>query len=130
VARNLGYQETLDDWPIAKIQFGRLEPIGSLTLAAHLANRLARAASGQWPELGPFPAETRGETLRRLFSQWALLTGMAALFFTLAPLLAAPHGPRPPIYISLLFPAMVFGMVAMVRYIKDREEEGESSESV
>ena len=29
-------------WPIAKIQFGRLEPVGPLTVAAHPANRLAR----------------------------------------------------------------------------------------
>jgi hypothetical protein len=83
-------------WPNATLQFGRLEPIGSLTIAAHLANRLARSASGRWPEFGPFPAEIRGETLQRMLSQWALQTGMAALLFTLVPLLAAPHGSRPP----------------------------------
>ena len=54
-------------WPVAKLQFGS-SAIGSLTISAHLANRLARAAMGHWPETGPFPEE--GNRLDRLANGW------------------------------------------------------------
>jgi hypothetical protein len=38
-------------WPVAKLQFGS-PTIGSLTIAAHVANRLARAAMGAGPRRG------------------------------------------------------------------------------
>ena len=106
-------------WPVAKVQFGS-PAIGSLTIPAHVANRFARAAMGRWPETGPFPEEKRSDTLRRLLTQWALITCVAALFFTLVPLAVAPAGGRPPIVVAILFPAIVFGVVTVVRYVRER----------
>jgi hypothetical protein len=94
---------------------------GSLTISAHVADRLARAAAGHWPEAGPFKVESPGETFRRLFSQWAAFTCFAALFFTLAPLTWAPGVQGPPILVAILFPAIFFGIVFAVRYLIQRD---------
>lgn len=80
--------------PVAKLQFGH-PAIGSLTIPAHVANRLAGAAMGRWPETGPFPEEKHRDTMRRLLTQWVATTCIAALFFTLAPLAVAPSAARP-----------------------------------
>jgi hypothetical protein len=106
-------------WPVAKLQFG-YPAIGSLTIPARVANRLARAAMGRWPEAESFPEEKHRDTLRRLLTQWAAITAIAALFFTLVPLAVAPTGVRPPILVAILFPAIVFGAVTIVRYIRER----------
>jgi hypothetical protein len=106
-------------WQTARLQFGG-PGIGSLTIRADLANRLARAAMGRWPEIGPFPEEKHRDTLRRLLIQWALTTSAAALFFTLVPLAVAPSGARPPIVVAILFPAVAVGVVAFVRYLRER----------
>ncbi len=103
-------------WRLAKLQFG--EPaIGSLTISARVANRLARAAMARWPETGSFPEEKHGDTLRRLLIEWALTTCAAALFFTLVPLAVAPPEGRPPIVVAILFPAIVFGVITIVRFV-------------
>lgn len=104
-------------WPVAKLEFGG-PGVGSLTIPAHVANRLARAAMERWPEIGPFPEEKRRDTLRRLLTQWALITCAAALFFTLVPLAVAPTA-RPPIVVAILFPAIVFGVATIVRYVRE-----------
>jgi hypothetical protein len=106
-------------WPAAKLQFGS-PAIGSLTIPAHVANRLARAAMGLWPEPGPFPEERRGDTLRRLLTQWALITCAAALFFTLVTLAVVPAGGRAPIVVGIVFAAIFFGVVTVVRYVRER----------
>jgi len=106
-------------WSVAKLQLGN-PAIGSLTIPAHVANRLARAAVGRWPETGPFPEEKHRDTLRRLLAQWALITCAAALFFTLVPLAVAPPEGRPPIAVAILFPAIVFGVMIIVRYVYER----------
>lgn len=106
-------------WPVAKLQFGS-PSIGSLTIPAYVANRLARAATGRWPEIGPFPEEEHRDTLRRLLTQWAVITCAAALFFILVPLAVAPPGARPPIVVAILFPAIVSGVATMVRYVRER----------
>ncbi len=106
-------------WPVARLQFGS-PAIGSLTIEAHVADRLARAAGARWPEVGSFPAEQHRHTLRRLLIEWAAVTAFAALFFTLVPLIMAPANGRPPIVVAILFPAIVFGVVAIVRYVRER----------
>jgi hypothetical protein len=106
-------------WPVAKLQFGS-PAIGSLTISAHLANRLARVAMGRWPETGPFPEEGHRNTFRRLLTEWAVNTCAAALFFTLVPLTVAPTGDRPPIVVAILFPAIVFGVITIVRFVRER----------
>jgi hypothetical protein len=112
-------RKTVLFWPVAKLQFGS-PGVGSLTIPPHVANRLARAALGRWPEAGPFPEEKHHDTLRRLLTQWAAITCAAALFFTLVPLAVAPTGARPPIVVAILFPAIVFGVATIVRYFRER----------
>lgn len=112
-------RKTILLWSVAKLQFGS-PPIGSLTIPAHVANRLARAAMGRWPETGSFPAEKHRDTFRRLLAEWAGITCAAALFFTLVRLTIAPTEGRPPIVVAILFPALVFGVVTIVRYIRER----------
>jgi len=48
---------------MARLQFGN-PPVGRLSISARTADRLARAASGRWPEATPIPVEKRaGRTL-------------------------------------------------------------------
>jgi hypothetical protein len=112
-------RKTMLFWRIAKLQFGN-PAIGTLSISAHVADQLARAAMGRWPETGPFPEESRGDTFRRLLTQWAVVTCVAALFFTLVPLAVAPSPGRPPILVAILFPAIVFGVVAITRFLGER----------
>jgi hypothetical protein len=106
-------------WPVAKLQFGS-PAIGTLTIPAHIANKLARAAMGRWPESGPFPEERHRDTFRRLLTQWAVMTCAAALFFILVPLAVGPTGGRPPIVVAILFPAIVFGVATLVRFVREK----------
>lgn len=101
---------------VVKLQFGN-PVIGRLSIPAHVADRLARAAAERWPEAGPFPEETRRDTFTRLLTQWAIGTSFAALFFILVPLAVAPSGGRPPILVAILFPAVVFGVASVVRFL-------------
>jgi hypothetical protein len=48
------------------------------------------------------------------------MTCAAALFFTLVPLAVAPTGTRPPIVVAILFPAIVFGAITIVRFVRER----------
>ena len=112
-------RKTILFWPIAKLQFGN-PAVGRLSVSAHVADRIARAAVGRWPEAGPFPEEKRGDTFRRLLVQWAAMTSFAALFFTLVPLAVAPAGARPPILVAILFPAFVFGVASTLKFLAGR----------
>jgi hypothetical protein len=104
-------------WPLAELRFG--DPvIGTLSISGHVADRLARAALGRWPEAGPFHEETRSDVFGRLLVEWAIMTCFVALFFTLVPLAVAPPKARPPILVAILFPAIVFGLASIVRFFR------------
>jgi hypothetical protein len=105
--------------PVAKLQFGN-PVVGTLSIPAHIADRIARAALGCWPEKGSFPEEKRADTFRRLLVQWAVMTSLAALFFILVPLAVAPVGARPPILAAILLPAVVFGFALFVKFLAGR----------
>jgi hypothetical protein len=96
-----------------KLHFGN-PAIGTLRIPQGVADQLAFTASGRWPRTGPGPEETRGDTLRRLLLQWAVLTGSAVLFFTVAPTLGLGGNPQP-LSRAILFPTVIFGLVAIVR---------------
>jgi len=105
-------------WKVATIAFGN-PSVGSLTLMDDLANRLARVAGKAWPEPGPFPEETKTQASSRIFKQWLAMTGFATAFFIVVPRLMTPNGAdRPPIVVAILFPAIVFGIAAMVQYFR------------
>ena len=106
-------------WPVAKLQFG--DPVvGTLNISGRVANRLARAAMGRWSEEGPFPEAKRSDIVRRLLAEWAVCTCFAALFFILAPLALAPAAGRPPVLVAILFPAIVFGVFTVVRFLSGK----------
>jgi hypothetical protein len=106
-------------WPVAKLQFGN-PVVGTLTIPAHVADKLARASAGLWPEPGPFQPERHRDTFRRLLIHWAVMTFLAALFLTFAPFIAASHGVQPPLLLTILFPAAAFGIANTVRYFVEK----------
>jgi hypothetical protein len=113
-------RKTILFWPVARLQFGN-PVVGTLSISARSANRMARMATGWWPEVGQFPDEKRGDVFRRLLAQWAVVTSFAALFFILVPLAVAPNEARPPILVAILFPAIVFGVVFGVRFLAGKD---------
>lgn len=112
-------RETRLLWRVAKLQFGS-PMIGRLSIPARVADRLARAAPGRWPESGPFPGESRRDAVRRLLIEWAFFTSIAAFFFTLVLLAVAPREGRPPILVAILFPAIGFGVMTIIRFVREK----------
>ena len=105
---------------MAKLSFGQ-PTIGKLTVFADVADRMARAAGNHWPEPGSFPEETGGQAVSRIAKQWVFMTTLAAAFFIIAPRLVSTKGAAgPPIAAAILFPAIVFGIAAMVQYFREQ----------
>ena len=105
-------------WKVAKLSFGQ-PSIGKLTVFADVADRMARAAGNHWPESGSLPEETGGQAFSRLAKQWVFMTTFAAGFFIIAPRFLSPRGVAgPPIAVAILFPAVVFGIGALVQYFR------------
>ena len=105
-------------WKVAKLSLGQ-PSMGKLTVFADVADRMARAAGNHWPEPGSFPEEGGGQALSRIAKQWLFMTAFAAAFFIVVPRLMSPNGAtRPPIAVAILFPAIVFGIAAMVQYFR------------
>jgi hypothetical protein len=105
-------------WKVAKLSFGQPSN-GNLKVFADVADRIARAATNHWPERGSFPEETSSQSFSRIAKQWVAMTGLAAAFFIVAPRLVTPNAAaRPPIAVAILFPAIVFGIAAIVRYCR------------
>jgi hypothetical protein len=66
-----------------------------------------------------FPEEKGSQTFSRIVKQWALMTSLGAAFFIIAPRLVTVNAAnRPPIAVAILFPAIVFGIGAMVQYVR------------
>jgi hypothetical protein len=105
-------------WKAARLSFGA-PPNGKLTVFAEVADRMARAAGSRWPEQGSFPPETPSQSASRIAKQWLAMTALASAFFIVVPRLATPNAAaRPPIAVAILFPAIVFGIGAVVRYFR------------
>ena len=102
--------------PAARLQFGG---IGGLTISTNTAEKLALAAGKNWPESGAIPSEKPRKLAGKLLIQWALITLFASAFFIIAPL-DAPKEARPPIVVAILFPAIVFGVVTVVRFFREK----------
>jgi hypothetical protein len=82
---------------------------------------MARAAGNHWPEQGPFPQETGSQSFSRIAKRWVAMTGVVAAFFIIVPRLMAPEGAsRPPIVVAILFPAIVFGIGALLQYFRQQ----------
>lgn len=105
-------------WKEAKLSFGQPSN-GNLKLFAEVADRLARAAGHRWPEQGSFPEESSSQSASRIVKQWLAMTALAAAFFIIVPRLTTSNAAaRPPIAVAILFPAIVFGIGALVQYFR------------
>lgn len=100
----------------ARLEFGK-PALGSLSLSADVADRLAQAAGRNWPEASPPPAPDRTRIAGEMFRQWLFSTAFAALFFTFAPRLADP-GTHLPLTATVLFPAVAIGLLTLIRYFQ------------
>lgn len=105
-------------WKVAKLSLGK-PALGNLTIPSEVGDNIARAAGSRWPEADAFPVETSNQSSLRIIKLWAARTGLAAAFFIIVPRLAMPKGePGPPILVSIIFPATVFGVVGLVQYLR------------
>src|SRR5262245_31675105 len=106
------------DWfffKAAELSFGS-PSVGTLTVSADVADRLARSSSGRWPEKGPFPREPNHQVLANVIILWAAITLVAGVFFLFVPRIFAPNLPSPPVAVAVGFPALVFGIVSVFSY--------------
>ena len=55
------------------------------------------------------------------------MTSLASAFFIIVPLIAFPNGNGPPIAVAILFPAIVFGIGALIQYASQKGKEREKS---
>jgi hypothetical protein len=100
----------------AELRFGN-PSTGRLRIPSHIADRLARASLGRWPEPGPFPEETKTQVLVSIATKWIAVTLFAATFFVVAPRMTSPHADVP-VSVAILFPAIVFGFASAFEYFK------------
>jgi len=102
-------------WKRAKLWLGG--ETDYLTIAGHIADRLAQAVPKDWPEAQLPQPESRSEALKAVALEWLLITVFMGLFFTLAPRLASGGAaPHIPIVITFGFPAAIYGVVCAFRY--------------
>ncbi len=101
-------------WKVARLGLGRPE-VGHLTIRTHVADRLAAAAGADWPEDGVFVPETTGQIASRIGLEWLVITILASTFFILAPRLMGAEAAAPPIALCIAFPAVSYGIVALVK---------------
>jgi len=101
----------------AVLQFGNPSS-GKLKIPAYVADRLARASQGRWPEPGPFPQETKIQVFDDVVRQWLAFTLLAAIFFIVVPRMMTPVADFPPISVAILLPGVVFGIGSVFEYFK------------
>jgi hypothetical protein len=96
---------------------------GELVIRDDVANRLARAAGDNWPEVGPFPRESVGRVFAGVAVQLALVVAtLVALYFTLPGLKdivaswPVPPGSALALVIGAFVLASLPGLVSRLRY--------------
>jgi len=103
--------------PSAQLQFGNPSS-GRLRIPSHVADRLARASLGRWPEQGPFPEETSTQAFVSIVKQWIAVTLLAATFFIVVPRITSTHATFPPVSVAILLPGIVFGVASAFEYFR------------
>jgi hypothetical protein len=107
-------------WKRARLSLGQ-PVVSAVAIDAALADRIGRAAPGQWPEPGPFPREPAERALTRLGVEWALSTAMVAIFLLLAPWLATRGRFVLPLGAAVGAPAALFLALCIFRYSQLRQ---------
>lgn len=106
--------------PMAKLQLGRPSS-GTLKISARSWTKLVDAAQHSTAIAIQMPTAvrvSRGSMARAIFLQWLVITGLAAAFFYFAPRLNGA-GDGLPLGIAIGFPAVVFGIAQLVRYLRE-----------
>ena len=99
----------------AVLVFGDPE-FGRLNIPAHVANRIARAVPGKWPEHVAFLDETPGHALATVARAWILGTAVSsALFMALVWMTQREGSSSPPLVLILVVPVCL-GVVSIVSY--------------
>ena len=103
---------------MVRLRFGNPEQLGTLKIHAGSWARLsesgARAAGAWTPELSSAPSNAR--LIRTLVLQWLATTCLAGSFFYYAPRMQGGAGPLMSPATCFVFPAVVFGIGALMRY--------------
>ncbi len=105
--------------PVAELNIGT-PSLGKLVLPDYVANRFAREVPECWPETEAPPAPARRAVVGNVFRIWAVQTAFASAFFLIIPRVVGPEVPHPPVAVAIAFPAVAFGLVALVRYARGR----------
>jgi hypothetical protein len=100
----------------AQLQFGNPSR-GRFRIPSYVADQLARASLGRWPERGPFSEETSTQVLVSVARQWIVTTLLATTFFLVAPRMMSPEA-KIPLSVAILFPAIVLGLASVFEYFK------------
>ncbi len=101
-------------WQTAVLELGRPRT-GQLKIQAYLADKLGMAAGGQWPEGGRIVRETAAHAALQVGAQWLIITALFSTFYILG---SQDAGYAPPIWVAIGFPAIVFGIVSVVRLLR------------
>jgi hypothetical protein len=104
--------------PVAVLQFGIDE--SRLVVVDYLANRLARAVPGQWPEPAVLPAQPKAKAAFIALCRWIICLVAIVGFFSIGPSIAAGHYLWPPTDLIVGF-GIILGVV-FVREFWDRTQ--------
>lgn len=106
--------------PMVRLSFGNPE-VGVLSLDARAWQRLAGAArQSVGSRAPPAYAVSEARLIGAALLQWLVTTAFAAAFFYFAPRLLSPKAEAPPLAVCLGFPAAVFGVNQVIRYLGRR----------
>lgn len=105
--------------PMAQLRLGAPE-VGKLTIDAGIWQKLsAHAPAGRRTTAAPLPHVTNQHLARGLALQWAVISSVAATFFTFGSRLS-PGALPVPLGVCIGFPAIVFGIPQLLRYARQR----------
>jgi len=94
------------------------EPIGQLSLSDTLVSEIARSAGKSWPQGGVIATEPSAKQMAaRLLAQWAFISVVGSLFFTLVPRVLRPGAAAPPLVVAIGLPTLFFGAVCVVQFL-------------
>ena len=96
-----------------ELQFGSM----NLIVPGYVADKLANLAKHRWPEDGTFPVVTLWAIARDFLRNWAIITTIAGIFFSIFFHLIPSIGP--PIWFAFALPGFVFGIISLVQFARD-----------
>jgi len=104
-------------WELADLRFGST---GKLSVQSSIANRLAQAAPGKWPESASATRLSADDLWSEVVREWLIRTAVGSGFLILVTQFAEPRPAGPPIVLAILMPALVFGVAGLIKYMSLR----------